>query len=130
MSQDGSPAEVKLLPNLTQPRPSHGRRKRSFVLVIEQQKAAAASANLFAAKGSVSARQLIHFVNETATHPRRAFFLVLPMNVHQFGKLAQIASQQRVPAFVAKLLGKVQIVQHLAGVVASSRVLIAQNFRR
>jgi len=76
----------------------------------------------------VSPRQVIHFIDESAAHSRRAFFLVLPMNVHQFGKLAQIAGQQRVPAFVTQLLGKMQIVQHLAGIVAGSRVLIAQDF--
>jgi len=55
---------------------------------------------------------------------------VLPVNVHQFGEFAQIAGQQSVAAFVSQLLGEMQVIEHLAGIVASSSVLIAQNFRR
>ena len=53
---------------------------------------------------------------------------MLPMNVHEFGEFAQIAAYQRVPAFMAKMFGQMQIIQHLDGVVAGARILIAQNF--
>ena len=52
------------------------------------------------------------------------------MHVHEFGKLAQIARQQRVPAFVSQLFGEVQILQHLAGILPSPRILVAENLSR
>src|SRR5580698_496097 len=121
MRQNRSPAEIKLQPDLAQPSPSHSGAKAGFVFCVEHQKASAACANQFAAQRTIGAGQLIHFVDQAAADSRRAFLLVLPVNVHEFGKLAEIARQQRVPACVAEVFGMVQILQHLAGVVASSR---------
>jgi hypothetical protein len=88
MCQDGRSAEVKLQANFSQPSASHGGTKASFILGVEHQESSAARSNQFASERSLGSRQFVHFVNKTAAHSWRAFFLVLPVNVHQFGKLA------------------------------------------
>src|SRR5271156_2206322 len=105
MCQNGRSAEIELQPDLAQTGAPHGGAKTRFVFGIENEEAAAARANQLAAKGSRGASQAVHFIDKSAAHSGRTLLLVLPMNVHEFGKLAQIAGQKRVPAFVAQLLG-------------------------
>src|SRR5208283_3748028 len=128
MRQNGSSAEIELQANLAEPGPSHGRADSDFVFRVEEQKSSAAGADEFATERSVRARQLVHLVDKTAAHPRRTFFLVLPMNMHQVGKLAQIAGQQSVSAFVPQLFSEVQILQHLGSILPGPHILIAQSF--
>ena len=54
---------------------------------------------------------------------------MFPVNVHQFGKLAQLAGKERITALISQLLGEMKILQHVALIGAGPRILIPKNLR-
>jgi len=79
MRQDGSPAKVELQRTSRRPAP---RMQNEVEFVRCRALESRRTAPSVCRESSVSPRQVIHFIDESAAHSGERFFLCFPMNVH------------------------------------------------
>src|SRR5262249_4956069 len=100
-----------------------------LIFSIEHQEAAAARADQLAAERAVLHRHLIPRVNLAIAHSAAALLLILPVDIHQFSELPEVARLQRLLALIAELLDEMQILDHALVALPALIVLLLQNAR-
>src|SRR5258707_3936522 len=97
------------------------------VASVEQQKAAAARTDEFAANGSILHAEVIPLIDMGIAHATRPALLVLPMIMHQRPKLRRLTRFKKRFTFQSKLLDEMQVGDHVLVAALGLGVLILQD---
>src|SRR5205823_12021379 len=94
--------EVEPKPDLRYSLLLHGVTQARLVAGIEHKEAASARANNFSAQGAIAHGVIVPGVDVLVTHAPGSLFLVLPMNIHEPRKFAQVICLERGLALQAE----------------------------
>src|SRR5258705_10696620 len=97
------------------------------VASVEQQKAAAARTDKFAANGSILHAEVIPLIDMGIAHATGPALLVLPMLMHQRAKLRRLTRFKKRFALQPELLDEMQVGDHVLVAALGLGVLILQD---
>src|SRR5271157_211596 len=129
-SQNPRPREINLEPQFGEPFCLHGASQTHGVVGQEHQEAAAAGADELTAHGAVAAPPLVTVVDARTGDEFRSHSLPLPVLVEQPAIVAKLACFQDGPAFMADLLDRMQVADHLSALVPGPVILVLEDLGR